>query len=63
MTKYEAVLWLRAQVPYCCGECPKGYDSTCTKAEADRCQAYRIASAAIMESMEKESRCGLSQKN
>lgn len=54
MTKYEAVLWLRGQVPYCYGECPKGYDSTCTKAEADRCQVCRIAIAAILEPMEKK---------
>lgn len=54
MTKYEAVLWLRGRVPYCYGECPKGYDSTCTKAEADRCQVCRIAIAAILESMEKK---------
>lgn len=53
MTKYEAVLWLRARVPCRCGECPKGYDATCTKAESDRCQAYRVAIAAILESMEK----------
>lgn len=54
MTKYETVLWLRGQVPYCCGVCPKGYDSTYTKAEADRCQVYRIAIAAILELMERK---------
>lgn len=53
MTKYEAVLWLRARVPCRCGECQKEYDATCTKAESDRCQAYRVAIAAILESMEK----------
>lgn len=54
MTKYEAVLWLRGQAPYCCCVCPKGYDSTYTKAEADRCQVYRIAIAAILELMERK---------
>lgn len=54
MTKYEAVLWLRGQVPCCCGVCPKGYDSTYTKAETDRGQVYRIAIAAILELMERK---------
>lgn len=54
MTKYEAVLWLRGQVPCCCGVYPKGYDSTYTKAETDRCQVYRIAIAAILELMERK---------
>lgn len=49
MTMEEAILLFEISTPKECSECYKAHDFTCSGADARRCEAYRMAIAALRE--------------